>query len=83
MGFARSLLGVDTLTIGSDDEDGEMQVGVGTYLTDSIYLELEKGLSSDDDAVSVDMELTPSIGVETEVGTDSTGKAGIYWKRDY
>jgi translocation and assembly module TamB len=83
MGFARSLLGVDTLTIGSDDEDGEMQVGVGTYLTDSIYVELEKGLSSDDDAVSVDMELTPSIGVETEVGTDSTGKAGIYWKRDY
>jgi translocation and assembly module TamB len=56
---------------------------VGTDLTDSIYLELEKGLSSDDDAVSVDMELTPSIGVETEVGTDSTGKAGIYWKRDY
>jgi translocation and assembly module TamB len=83
MGFARSLLGVDTLTIGSDDEDGEMQVGVGTYLTDSIYVELEKGLSSDDDAVSVDMELTPNIGVETEVGTDSTGKAGIYWKRDY
>ncbi len=83
MGFARSLLGVDTITLGSDDEDGEMQVGVGTYLTDSIYVELEKGLTSDDDAVSVEMELTPNIGVETEVGTDSTGKAGIYWKRDY
>ncbi|WP_462323870.1 translocation/assembly module TamB domain-containing protein [Desulfoplanes sp.] len=83
MEFARSLLGVDTITVGSDDEDGEMQVGVGTYLTDSIYMELEKGLTSDDDAVSVEMELTPNIGVETEVGTDSTGKAGVYWKRDY
>ncbi|GAU08174.1 hypothetical protein DPF_0877 [Desulfoplanes formicivorans] len=83
MGFIRSLLGVDTIKVGSENSDGEMQVGVGKYLTDSIYVELEKGLTSDEDAVSAEMELTPNIGVETEVGTDSTGKAGIYWKRDY
>ena len=83
MGFTRSLLGVDTIKIGSDDDDEGMQLGLGKYLTDSIYVELEKGLTSDEDTVSVDMELTPNIGVETEVGTDSTGKAGVYWKRDY
>ena len=83
MGFIRSLLGVDTLKVGTEDTSGEMQVGVGKYLTDSIYVELEKGLTSDEDNVSAEMELTPNIGVETEVGTDSTGKVGIYWKRSY
>ena len=83
MGFTRSLLGVDTIKIGSDDDDEGMQLGLGKYLTDSIYLELEKGLTSEEDALSVDMELTPNIGVETEVGSDSNGKVGVYWKRDY
>jgi translocation and assembly module TamB len=83
MGFIRSLLGVDALEVGTDDSSGEMQVGVGKYLTDSIYVELKKGMTSDEDAVSAEMELTPNVGVETEAGTDSTGKVGIYWKKDY
>lgn len=83
LGYTRTLLGVDTITIGAGDEDEGMQVGVGKYLTDTIYMELKKGLTSDEDAVSIEMDVTPNIGVETEVGTDSTGKVGVYWKRDY
>jgi translocation and assembly module TamB len=82
MAFTRSLLGLDDIKVGSAEEGG-MQVGLGKYLTDDIYVEVEKGLTSDKDTLSVEMEVTPHIEVETEVGTDSNGKVGLNWKWEY
>lgn len=82
LGFTRSLLGLDDIKVGSAEEGG-MQVGLGKYLTDDVYVEVEKGLTTDRDTLSVEMEVTPHVEVETEVGTDSSGKVGVNWRWDY
>lgn len=84
MGRARNLLGVDQLEIKqSGEESGEVSVGAGKYLGEGVYLEVERGLGPGSARGRVEVEITPRITVETEVGGDLDPGIGIKWKRDY
>ncbi len=84
MGCARDLLGVDQLEIKeSEEEGGEISIGVGKYLGERVYLEVEQGLGPGGAKGTVAVEITPNITVETEVGGESDAGIGIRWKRDY
>jgi len=78
----RNATGLDDLRVDTDDE-GQASVGVGKYLTDNVYLELEKGAGETSGAAKIQVEVTPNINVETEVGQDAQAGGGVFWKYDY
>lgn len=82
LGLLRETTGLDDITVDTD-ETGAASVGVGKYLTDKVYLELEKGKGPASGAASIQIEVTPNINVESEVGQDARVGGGVFWKRDY
>lgn len=78
----RSTTGLDDISI-EMDESGETNVGVGKYLTDRVYLEVEKGKAENSGAAVIQFEVTPSVNIESRVGQDAQTGGGILWKHDY
>ncbi|WLQ11234.1 translocation/assembly module TamB domain-containing protein [Hahella aquimaris] len=83
----RDLLGVDTLSVDTQETDNGsgVSVGVGKYLTERVYLELER---TPDPAQpwkgSVEVELNPNLNLETTTGGQSGfGGVELQWKQDY
>jgi translocation and assembly module TamB len=88
IGSARDVLGIDTLSIESAaTEDGQsgINVGIGKYLNEKVYLELERTPNpSQPWKGNLEIELTPSINLESSTG-GRTGIEGakLKWIRDY
>jgi translocation and assembly module TamB len=84
MDRTRKLMGVDELNIKqSGDKKGETAASVGKYVRDNVYMEVEQGLGADSGKVSVEIELTPHIGVETDTGANGQSGVGVNWRWDY
>lgn len=66
----------------SMDAAGDPTLEAGKYIGDDIYIGVEQGLTQEDTAVRVEIELTPSITVQGRTGTTSS-QVGIGWKNDY
>lgn len=82
LGQLRSLTGLDDISVDTD-ESGETNVGVGKYLTDKVYLEVERGKAENSGQASIQIEVTPSVNIQSEIGQDASAGGGIFWKRDY
>ncbi len=82
LGSVRGLTGLDDLRVELDDA-GAASVGAGKYLTDKVYMEFETGAGEGSSGANIQIELTPSIRIESEIGQDAQGGAGIFWNRDY
>ncbi len=82
LGTVRQGIGLDELHVGVD-ESGEVNIDAGKYIADGVYLELEGGSGEDSGSASVEIELTPNITLESEIGQDARGGAGIFWEWDY
>ncbi|MBF0340036.1 MAG: translocation/assembly module TamB domain-containing protein [Magnetococcales bacterium] len=82
MGKLQKELGIDRLDVGGESvETGT--VSAGKYLTDEIYLEVEKGMKADSGRINVEVEMTPSLYLKTGVDAKSNGDIGVQWKKDY
>jgi len=77
----RELTGFDEIRIDPGAEGGA--VGVGKYLTDDVYLELEKGHGETSGGANLEIELTPSITLESKIAQDAQTGAGVLWSWDY
>ena len=86
-GKARSLLGVDRLSIsGGDDSgrsDGGPTVSAGKYVSESVYVGVEQELTDAKQDVVVEVDITPNFSVESRAGTRSGAGLGFNWKYDY
>lgn len=82
VGMLRGVTGLDDLRV-EGDGDGGASVGAGKYLSDKVYLEFKGGSADKSGAANLSVEITPEIKLESEVGQDARGGAGILWKRDY
>lgn len=84
-GGFRRFLGLDELTVGEADPSvgGGYTLEAGKYITDNVYLRLDKGITAEEDKVGVVIELTPSINLESEAGSTSGMGLGLFWQRDY
>ncbi len=82
-GSLRNFTGLDDIDIQSGGDDGETTVGIGRYLNDRTYLNVEKGLTGDSGRVRIDVELTDHLKLRGEAGIDGNTKAGIFYERDY
>ncbi len=87
----RQALGLDRLGIGTGGQDsnsksssgvGSATVEGGRYIAPGVYLGGRQGLQGDSRGV-VQIEVIPHVKIEAEVGTKSTGRAGVALEYDY
>ncbi|MBU0859463.1 MAG: translocation/assembly module TamB domain-containing protein, partial [Alphaproteobacteria bacterium] len=82
LGTLRNVTGLDNIAVDTD-ESGATNVGVGKYLSDKVYLEFNRGQGEASGAANLQIEVSPQISVETEVGQDARAGGGVFWRRDY
>ncbi|MBK1664043.1 translocation/assembly module TamB [Rhodospirillum rubrum] len=78
----RTMTGLDVLKLG-EGATGGTTLEAGTYLRENVYIGVEQGLGLQDSAIEVQVELTPSINLESKVGATGASEAGVFWKKDY
>lgn len=85
LGDTRRWLGVDQIELRerAEDDDTGMAVSVGKYVSDRVYVELERGVAAESGRALVEVEITPTIRLESEVGTQSDAGVGMTWSWDY
>lgn len=82
LGLVREATGLDDLRYDMD-ESGGGTIGLGKYLTDKVYLELQSGTGESSGGARLEIELTPSVSVESELGQDSRTGGRVFWKWNY
>jgi translocation and assembly module TamB len=83
--FARKTLGVDVLRVDSDDteSDASPALNVGKYVTDGVYVGVKQGITPESSSVSVEVEITPNISVDSNVRQNGASETGVKFKLDY
>ncbi len=80
----RKLVGLDELdVIPGQGDSGGTKLRAGKYLAKGVKVSVDQGMSADSGAVSVEVDITPNISVESRVGADSKQGLGVNWKWDY
>ncbi|WP_419912695.1 translocation/assembly module TamB domain-containing protein [Hoeflea sp.] len=79
----RNLTGLADIDINTDQDDGSTSIGIGRYINDRTYLNVEQGVSGGSGRVTIDMDLTDNLKARGEADTDGNSKAGIFFERDY
>lgn len=77
----RSGIGLDTLDFST--EAGETGVRAGRYLSDEVYVEVQRGVEPGTGKATVEIELTPNLRVQSEVTDRATSGVGLQWRMDY
>lgn len=78
----RKATGLDVLTA-SSGEEGDPGVSVGKYLGDKVFVGARQGLEPGSGSVTIEVDLTDTISIESELGSNAKGNLGINWKVDY
>ena len=82
--FARDLIGVDVLDVGTTDGPaGGAEVSAGKYITDEVFVGVKQGTTPGSSAVEVEVELTPNISLNGDVGSAGQSDIGVQFKWDY
>jgi translocation and assembly module TamB len=79
----RNAAGVDTLDVGAGTTAEESSAKVGKYISDKVFLELERGVQAGSGKARVEVELTPNLSVGTEVTEQSQTGVDLEWRYDY
>lgn len=77
------LPGIDRFDLRTGERADETAVGMGKYFTDSVYVEVEQGTTTDSGKVSVEVEVTPQISVKGDADAKERSGVGLFWKKDY
>ncbi|MCP4314826.1 MAG: hypothetical protein GY789_01980 [Hyphomicrobiales bacterium] len=83
LGRLRGLAGLADVDVNTDNPDGSTSIGIGRYINDRTYLNVEKGLSGGSGRVTIDLDLTDNLKARGEADTDGNSKAGLFFERDY
>ncbi len=80
----RRTLGVDVLDVEQGEGGtGGASVKAGKYIGKDTFVTVEQGTRAGSQKVGVEIGITDHLSVETDVGRDASGSAGINWKWDY
>ncbi|HJR23344.1 MAG TPA: translocation/assembly module TamB domain-containing protein [Dongiaceae bacterium] len=79
----RRSTGLDRLSLQETDPEAGPSLSAGRYVSDRVYVGVSQGAKSASSAATVEIEVTPNVKVESEVGAGGTGKAGINLEWDY
>ncbi|MGQ0593451.1 MAG: translocation/assembly module TamB domain-containing protein [Gammaproteobacteria bacterium] len=81
IGIGREALGVDTFDI-SGSGGADTTASAGKYISDNVFLEVQQGVTSGSAKAKLEIELTPSLSAETQIGQQGTGSR-LNWTYDY
>lgn len=79
----RRAAGLDTLDVQSGESAQESTARAGKYISDNVYLEVQRGVADGSGKASVRVDLTPQLSVGTSVNEQSQTGVGLQWKYDY
>ena len=79
----RRAAGLDTLDVQSGETTQESTARAGKYISDNVYLEVQRGVADGSGKASVRVDLTPQLSVGTSVNEQSQTGVGLQWKYDY
>ena len=82
MDFARGMLNLDVLRFQGESEEGDGGAEAGKYLSDRVYVGVE-GSAAGETGVTVEIEITPRLKLESDVGQKDKSQMGLKWKWDY
>jgi translocation and assembly module TamB len=74
------VLRVETIGVGDDEQPG---LSAGKYVTDEIFIDLKQGLDAHSGSVGIEIEVTPNISIESDIGQTGESNVGIKFKWDY
>jgi translocation and assembly module TamB len=80
---ARDRLGVDVLSVNEGTDSSTTKLKAGKYVTDRVYVEMEKGAQKNTGTATVEVEIAPRVRVQTGSKGQGEGKVGIEWRWDY
>jgi hypothetical protein len=74
----------NNLNLDNDDTPVESSATLeaGKYISDRIYVGVEQSLGDNSTGVRVEVELTPSLNLQSKTTTQSS-RVGLGWKKDY
>jgi len=58
-------------------------VEAGRYIAEGVYLGVEQSLDSEASHATIEIEVTPNITLESDIGADSKSRVGINMEWDY
>ncbi|MCA8933859.1 MAG: translocation/assembly module TamB domain-containing protein, partial [Rhodospirillaceae bacterium] len=80
----RAATGLSEVEVNASDDVDDASLGLGSYIADDIYLGVEQGLANPTETTGrVEVEITPNISVESEVGSDGASRIGVIMEWDY
>ena len=80
---ARDRLGVDVLSVNESADGSATKLKAGKYVSDRIYVDMEKGAQQNTGTATVEVEIAPRVRVQTRSKGQGEGKVGIEWRWDY
>ncbi len=81
IGIGREALGVDTFDI-SGSGGADTTASADKYISDNVFLEAQQGVTSGSAKTKLEIELTPSLSAETQIGQQGTSSR-LNWTYDY
>ncbi len=82
IGIGREALGVDTFDI-SGSGGADTTLGAGKYISDNVFLEVQQGVTPGSARAKIEIELTPSLSAETQIGQQGQTGSSLNWTYDY
>ncbi len=86
-GFLNSLkrIGIDRIDFDSRESQGEndLSVNIGKYLSRDLYINYNKGITSESNKVSVEAHVIRNVKFKAEVDDEAAGKMLLMWKHHY
>lgn len=80
----QALLKVDQIDLRQDQEQGTISsVAVGKYIGRNVFVQGATALDGSGDVISVDVDLAPSLTLQTETSPGIREGIGLRWRRDY
>ncbi|HET6620856.1 MAG TPA: translocation/assembly module TamB domain-containing protein [Dongiaceae bacterium] len=79
----RKTTGLDRLSLEQSEGAGGPSLSAGRYVAKGVYVGVSQGANSGSSAATVEIEVTPNVKVESEVGANAGSKAGINLEWDY
>ncbi|WP_299844583.1 translocation/assembly module TamB domain-containing protein [uncultured Roseovarius sp.] len=77
----REATGVDDFSVNADD-DGETSVGIGKYIGDKVYTDVQIGDESNTE-INLNIDLSRRTKVRGSFGSDGSSGVGVFFEKDY
>ncbi len=78
-------IGIDRIDFDSRESQGEndLSVNIGKYISRDLYINYNKGITSESNKVSVEAHVIRNVKFKAEVDDEAAGKMLLMWKHHY